>query len=39
MGRGPRPVFDHKLLEIRDNILRLGQLVDTAIDRSMAALR
>lgn len=38
MTTGSRGVFDQKLIEIRDNILRLGQLVDMAIDRSLQAL-
>jgi phosphate transport system protein len=38
MTTGHRGVLDQKLIEIRDNILRLGQLVDAAIDRSLQAL-
>lgn len=33
-----RPVFDRELNEVRDNLLRMGGLVDMAIDRSMEAL-
>jgi phosphate transport system protein len=36
---GTRIPMDQKLIEIRDNILRMGQLLDTAIDRSMTALK
>jgi phosphate transport system protein len=36
---GPRNVFDQQLIEIRDNILRMGELVDGAIARSLQALR
>jgi phosphate transport system protein len=39
MTTGPRRVFDQQLIEIRDNILRMGELVDTAIERAMLALR
>jgi phosphate transport system protein len=39
MTTGFRRVFDHQLNEIRDDILRMGQLVDSAIDRAMQALR
>jgi phosphate transport system protein len=35
----PRSAFDQKYIEIRDNLLRLGQLLDAAIDRSMTALK
>ena len=35
----PRSAFDQKYAEIRDNLLRIGQLLDTAIDRSMTALK
>ncbi len=38
MTSGYRRAFDHQLIEIRDNILRMGQLVDGAIDRAMQAL-
>lgn len=34
-----RSVFQHEFAEVRDNLLRLGSLVDTAIDRSLLALR
>jgi phosphate transport system protein len=34
-----RSVFDHKYAEIRDNIVRMGQLLDAAIERSLTALR
>lgn len=33
-----RSVFDHKYAHIRDNILRMGQLLDQAIERAMLAL-
>jgi phosphate transport system protein len=39
MTAGPRGTLDHKLIKIRDNILRMGQLLDAAIDRSMVALK
>jgi len=39
MTSGSRRVFDQQLIEIRDNILRMGQLVDGAIDRAMQALK
>jgi len=39
MTSGSRRVFDQQLIEIRDDILRLGQLVDGAIDGAMQALR
>ncbi len=35
----PRSPFDQKYAAIRDNILRLGQLLDAAIDRSITALK
>jgi phosphate transport system protein len=35
----PRSAFDQKYIEIRDHLLRLGQLLDAAIDRSMTALK
>jgi phosphate transport system protein len=34
-----RSVLDQKYVEIRDDLLRIGQLVDTAIDRALTALR
>lgn len=35
----PRSPFDQKYAAIRDNLLRLGQLLDAAIDRSITALK
>jgi len=34
-----RTAFDHELQALRDNLLRLGSMVDTAIGRSMQALK
>lgn len=34
-----RTVFDQELEELRDNVLRLGSMVDTAINQSMQALK
>ncbi|GAB4531826.1 MAG: phosphate signaling complex protein PhoU [Anaerolineae bacterium] len=34
-----RSTFDQELLNLRDNTLRLGRMVDTAIDRSIQALK
>jgi len=34
-----RQLFDRELADITDNILRLGSLVDTAIDRSIESLK
>lgn len=39
MTTGHRGVFDQKLIELRDNILWMGQLVDAAIERSLRALQ
>jgi phosphate transport system protein len=39
MTSGPRSAFDRQLINIRDNILRMGELVDAAIARSVQALR
>ena len=39
MSASTRGAFDQRLIEIRDNLLRMGQLLDGAIDRSMAALK
>jgi phosphate transport system protein len=39
MTSGPRRMFDQKLIAIRDDILRMGQLVDMAVERAMLALR
>jgi phosphate transport system protein len=39
MSGGTRGAFDQKLIEIRDNIIRMGQLLDSAIDRSMTSLK
>ncbi len=35
----PRPAFDQKYVEIRDNLLRMGQMLDAAIDHSITALK
>ena len=34
-----RSAFDEKFVEIRDNLLRMGQLLDAAIDRAITALQ
>jgi phosphate transport system protein len=39
MSGGTRGAFDQKLIEIRDNIIRMGQLLDSAIERSMTSLK
>jgi phosphate transport system protein len=39
MTSGARSVFDQQLIKIRDDILRLGELVDTAIARSLQSLK
>jgi phosphate transport system protein len=39
MTTAPRSAFDQKFAGIRDNLLRLGQLLDAAIERSMTALK
>ena len=39
MSGGTRGAFDQKLIEIRDNIIRMGQLTDAAIERSMMSLK
>ncbi len=39
MASGTRGAFDQKLAQVRDDILRLGQLLDSAIDRSVVALK
>lgn len=39
MSASTRGAFDQRLIEIRDNLLRMGQLLDGAIDRSMSALK
>jgi phosphate transport system protein len=39
MSLGTRAAFDQRLLQVRDNLIRMGQLVDAAIDRSMTALK
>jgi phosphate transport system protein len=39
MTSGTRAALDHRLREVRDNIIRMGQLVDSAIDRSITALK
>ncbi|MBI3242067.1 MAG: phosphate signaling complex protein PhoU [Chloroflexi bacterium] len=38
MSQSLRPHFDRELSEIRDNLLRMGSLVDTAVARSITAL-
>jgi phosphate transport system protein len=35
----PRSPFDQKYATIRDNLLRMGQLIDAAVDRSITALK
>ena len=35
----PRSAFDQKYVEIRDNLLRMGELLAAAIDRSVTALK
>jgi phosphate transport system protein len=35
----PRSPFDQKYAAIRDNLLRMGQLIDAAVDRSITALK
>src|SRR3989304_4606512 len=39
MTSSMRLVFDQKYTEIRDNLLRMGQLLDAAIERSLTALK
>ncbi len=39
MTASVRSVFDQKFTTIRDNLLRMDQLLDAAIDRSLAALK
>ena len=39
MSASTRGAFDQRLIEIRDNLLRMAQLLDTAIDQSMLALK
>jgi phosphate transport system protein len=34
-----RATFDHELQDLRDNVLRMGSMVDTAINRSIQALK
>jgi phosphate transport system protein len=34
-----RSAFDHELSELRDNVLRMGSMVDSAIGRSIRALK
>lgn len=38
LGHGYRSFFDQRFFPIRDNVLRLGQLLDAAIGRSIQAL-
>ena len=39
MSSRPRSLFDQQLIQIRDNILRMGELVDGAIARTLQALK
>lgn len=39
MAHTNRPLFDKELSDIRDNLLRMGSMVDTAIDRAILALK
>lgn len=39
MSSSTRGVFDQRLIEVRDNLLRMAHLLDTAIDQSMTALK
>jgi len=39
MTTAPRSAFDPKFAAIRDNLLRLSQMLDTAIDRAVTALK
>ena len=34
-----RATFDQELQDVRDNVLRLGSMVDTAISQSIQALK
>ncbi len=39
MAHSLRPAFDRELSKIRDNLLRMGSLVDAAIERSVESLK
>lgn len=39
MTSQPQHAFDQKFISIRDNLLRIGQLIDVAIDRALTALK
>jgi phosphate transport system protein len=39
MSASTRGAFDQRLIEIRDNLLRMAQLLDTAIGQAMTALK
>ena len=39
MTASPRSAFDQRFASIRDGLLRMGQLLDTAIDRALTALK
>ena len=39
MASSPRSAFDQRFASIRDGLLRMGQLLDTAIDRALTALK
>jgi phosphate transport system protein len=39
MSMTTRSAFDQELLELRDNVLRMGNMVDAAISRSIQALK
>ena len=38
-GHHLRSAFDQRFIQIRDDLLRMGQMVDTAIDRSIQSLK
>ncbi|MEK7326093.1 MAG: phosphate signaling complex protein PhoU, partial [Chloroflexota bacterium] len=39
MAHSLRPAFDRELSKVRDNLLRMGSLVDAAIERSVESLK
>jgi phosphate transport system protein len=39
MAQSLRPTFDRELSKVRDNLLRMGSLVDVAIERSVESLK
>ncbi len=39
MAQSLRPAFDRELSRVRDNLLRMGSLVDAAIERSVESLK